>query len=201
MTAMEVEQPNQPRRGGNKPGSDPVGLHAGQETLLTQDVQDKICAALRANWPMSTAAAAAGMKIRTVNDWLHKGAQEIEPYASFYDAVMTAQAVGEGRLIKKLDEASEAGDTKSTQFLLERRHRHNWGRVDKVEHEAHIDQTLTIQLSWPGAQVSDPDSYLELPVHPNVVDAEVVDDHLASQLGAGDPQVTEDHGEADDSPS
>jgi hypothetical protein len=154
------------------------GLAQGQETLLNDETSKVICNALSQNMTLTAAAGLTGVSVVTVRDWIRKGrSTDVEPYAGFVAEMDKAVAFAQAKLVKKMNEASEAGDTRATTFLLERRHREDWGRVDKVEHQ-HDVSPVVIELTWPGQGVVDPASEVARvsPPQPLAIDAEVVDD-------------------------
>jgi len=63
-------------------------------TLLTPELSDQLCELLEAGNYLETAAEACGISVKTVYQWLRKGAEGVEPYAAFVDAVTRARAKG-----------------------------------------------------------------------------------------------------------
>ena len=157
-------------------------------STLTPEIQQKICAGLAQNLPIATAAALAGVVAATVYDWLRKGANGVEGFVEFHAEAQKAIAVGETVLVKKMNDASAAGDTRATTFLLERRHREHWGRVDKVEHVGDENKPVVIQLSWPGQTLDGAPSTTAVPVRPLGPDAS---SHVSGE-GQGQPPMIED---------
>ena len=103
-----------------------------QPSKLTPETHAKIVSLLRAGNYIETAASAAGVTSRTVRNWLSRGAEGEEPYATF--AADVDKAIGESEAfdVIKLAEAAKQGDTKAIQWRLERRHRDRWGSQVKV---------------------------------------------------------------------
>lgn len=121
---------------------------------------------------VESAAALVGVPASTVRSWIRKGRQGNPTFAQFAEDFDRAEAVSEGRLLKVVSEAAEA-DPKAAMALLERRHRDRWGRNDP--HAAQSDQKVTIQLVWPGMNVVDAESMMELGPA-SIEDAEVIED-------------------------
>lgn len=65
---------------------------AGRKTLLTPEVETKICEYISRGAFDHVAAAAVGINPSTFYDWLNKGAAGNEPYAKFSKKVMEARS-------------------------------------------------------------------------------------------------------------
>ena len=145
-------------------------------TTFSPEIAERICAAVQNHHYIETAAALCNLPSSTVRDWLRKGRAGQEPFADFAVQFARAEAVSEGRLLKVVADAAE-DDPKQALALLERRHRDRWSRTDPLA-AVHGDSKVTIQLVWPGMNVIDSESSLEL--NPATVDAEVIEDAEAS---------------------
>lgn len=97
----------------------------GRPSKLTPEIQKAICKALELSVPEKHAAQANGISESTFHDWMKKGADGIEPYAAFREAVeqSTSQAVI-NLTVRAL--ARGNGSSHATWFL-ERRFRNEYG--------------------------------------------------------------------------
>lgn len=113
-----------------KPPSDPPRKR-GRPTLLTPEVQEEICQALKISVPIKHAALAAGVSERDFEHWMEYGRAGKEPFAEFLSAVTRAQS----QAVKNLTTITLTGGKGSggAQFLLERRFREHYGRQERVE--------------------------------------------------------------------
>jgi hypothetical protein len=162
------------------------------ETLLTDEIQQRICAALAGNQFMATAAALVGISTKTVYGWLKKGAEGDPRYVGFVAEVEKAIAQGQGRLVQKIDAAAQQGSTADAKWLLERRYANEWGKKDRVEVGGDPSQPITVQLTWPGqGGEKDPDAEVtrrEPGELPPAQDADVVDAVLVEDETDGNDQ-------------
>jgi transposase-like protein len=146
--------------------------------LFSEERQRIICNALATNVSVHAAANLAGVNDTTIRDWIRRGRDGKEPYVGFVAEVDKAVAFAQAKLVNKLNEASDAGSERATMFLLERRHRADWGRQDRVEHH-HDMSPVVIELAWPGTNIKDPASEIQRVAPLQIEDAEVVDDARA----------------------
>lgn len=153
------------------------------DAKFTEDTRRKVLVALQNHHFMSSAAALAGVSVKSVYVWLQQGAKDLNDgiesdFAQFNSDVELAIATSEGRALKVVTAAAERGSTKDAQWILERRHSDRWAKRDKVEVGGDPNQPIVVQLTWPGAAVDDADSELALPAGtttPPILDAEIVD--------------------------
>ena len=143
--------------------------------LYSEERSRIICNGLAQNLSQTAAANLAGVSEGAVRDWIKRGRAGKEPYATFVMEMDKAVAYAQTRLVRKLNEASEAGSERATMFLLERRHRADWGRVDKVEHQ-HDMAPVVIELQWPGQALPDPQAEMQRVAPLEIEEAEVVED-------------------------
>lgn len=108
-------------------------MAGGRPTSLTLEVQTTIVAALRAGNYRTTAAALAGVSRQTILNWLARGSDGVEPYASFLRDVELAEAESEAELVAEVRAARAAvvgvsGPDlwQARMTLLERRFPHRW---------------------------------------------------------------------------
>jgi transposase len=100
---------------------------AGRATKLTPGVQRTFTEAI-AHWRTNeTAAALCGITSRSYRNWMARGRRGEEPYAAFAQAMERAEAMGEARCARLIDEASLT-DWRPAAWWLERRHPEEWGR-------------------------------------------------------------------------
>lgn len=79
---------------------------------LAQDIDDGV--------PLELAAASHGLARQTVANWLYKGAEGQEPYASLTMAIAAAKKRRLARHLKHAETASETGCFNATRWLVER---------------------------------------------------------------------------------
>lgn len=146
---------------------------------FTPSVRNKILSALAGNHFMQTATALAGIESKRVYVWLRRGARDARAgidseYATFAADVERAMATGEGKMLKKIVDSAERGDTGDAKWILERRHSDRWAKRDKVEVGGDPNQPIVVQLTWPGQpQPAEMDA---IEMDDGVIDAEVVED-------------------------
>jgi hypothetical protein len=119
----------------------------GRPTKLTATVQDTICEALRRGCYYETAAALAGISIRTLRNWLRAGARArddeahgrvLDPYerllAEFLVACRQAEAEMEHTALGEISRHGEKEWTAHA-WRLERRWPEKYGRRERVNHD------------------------------------------------------------------
>jgi len=107
---------------------------AGRQSKLTQEVQDRIVAALRAGNYQETAARYAGISEDTFYEWLKRGKEEPgSAYSEFSEAVEKAKADAEVRDVALIDKAAHDGSWQAAAWKLERKFPNKWGRVNRTE--------------------------------------------------------------------
>lgn len=116
---------------------------AGRPTSLTPEVERAVCSALRGGNYRETAAQAAGIHRNTLRNWITRGEQEEEPYASFLYAVEKAEAAGERKLLREIRKGCDGWQARS--WILERRWPARWSGRVRVTVSDHVDQ-LTAKL-------------------------------------------------------
>lgn len=100
---------------------------------LTDDVYNTIVEYVSAGNYLETAAAAAGVDIRTVRRWIRDGADPESEYAVFRREVLRSEAEAEHKLVSFLQDCAAAGDPRPAQWWLERRHPAKWSlRIQHV---------------------------------------------------------------------
>jgi transposase len=104
----------------------------GRATVLTPRVQEIIVDAITSGGTDRTAIAAAGISRRAYYYWLVRGRAGEEPYSSFAEAVLHADAVAQGRCLRIIDQAGPK-DWRAAAWWLERRHPDEWGRHPRVD--------------------------------------------------------------------
>jgi hypothetical protein len=77
-------------------------------TSLTPAVQATICTALEKGHYRKTAAALAGIALRTLYNWEERGETGEEPYESFLHAMQKAEAIAEDAALTRIIEAQPA---------------------------------------------------------------------------------------------
>lgn len=152
--------------------------------LFTEERRKSILGALIGNHFPSTAAALAGIDKRTFESWLRQGRMDIErgldtDFADFHRKVEQATAVGEQKALTVVNKASERGDLRAAQWLLERRHgKGKWEKTDRMEIGGDAGAPIVVELKWPGQRDALPEPAAALPApedDDDVVDAEIVE--------------------------
>lgn len=106
----------------------------GRVTILTEEVQDRMCEAIRLGNYAPTAAEYAGIGVSTHYQWLEKGKQGVTPYAEYAEAIKKAEADAEVRNVALIQEAAKKNWTAAA-WYLERKHYDKWGRRDRNQIE------------------------------------------------------------------
>lgn len=100
---------------------------------LTDEIQEKICGALRAGATLETSFAYAGVGSSTCRYWLRQGRDKVaKRYVDLVDAVDQAVADGKLRDIIRIDKGADH-DWKAAAWKLERRFPTEFGQVTRNE--------------------------------------------------------------------
>lgn len=117
-----------------EPGSERCHVHngriGGRPTALTEERTRAIVRVLRAGGHQDTAAAAAGIAVRTLRLWLHRGASDDArdaPYRRFREAVEQTMAESETRNVAIIATAAQS-NWQAAAWLLERTYPERWAR-------------------------------------------------------------------------
>jgi transposase len=125
---------------------------------LTDEVEARICDALRLGYPHEAAAAAAGITARTYYSWKSKGEKgDGDRYVQFLHAAKKAEAEGEGALVLDVRKWA-AKDWRAAMTLLERRWPERWARRIMRPEDGpteHISVTFNIPPPDPAAKGDD----------------------------------------------
>jgi len=101
---------------------------AGRKTKLTPELIEKICALVRTNNYIETAAAYNNVSKETLYAWLRRGQRQRHSiYGEFSDAVGKALAQGEIFDVSRITSAALTGNWKAAAWRLERKFRERWG--------------------------------------------------------------------------
>jgi len=105
----------------------------GPRTKLTPEVQKAICDELLVTVPMAHAAGKVGVHRVTISDWLTRGENGEEPYASFAHAVLVAQSTAVCNLVRlSLQGGKGSGNAL---FHLQKRYPEDFpSSVTRIEH-------------------------------------------------------------------
>ena len=143
----------------------------GRPSKLTPEVQEEICAALRAGNYIEPSAMRAGINKATLYNWLKKGGQEnervargraqgrncvvsakLQPYVDFLDAVKKAEAEAEARDVAIIAKAALT-QWQAAAWRLERKHFKRWGRKQALAVGNLDDKPLQVQTLKIGDQI------------------------------------------------
>jgi hypothetical protein len=108
------------------------GIQVGRPSKLTEELEQKLCDALRAGNYLEVAARYAGVSRSSVHRWLALGADDgADPrLKQFAEAVSKAEADAEIHAVGVVRKAINQGDTRAAFGYLERRHPARWRRRD-----------------------------------------------------------------------
>ncbi len=119
----------------------------GRPCLLTEEVQQGICAALQVAVPLKYAAAANGVDEDTVGGWLRRGKAGEAPFEAFFQAVTRARAAAVVHLTTRAL-GGEKGSSQAT-WLLERRFE-EYRQNSRVEHAGDSSAPIKIEHALDG---------------------------------------------------
>lgn len=131
---------------------------AGRPTLLTPELQDAICAAIRRGMYAVRACALVGVSKTSFYAWKTRGDAGEEPYADFLAAVTQAEAEFQEASLECIAAAAKplvaedgklvaAGDWRALSWVMERRFPDDYGK--------RVRQDVTVQ-AVPEVVLSDP---------------------------------------------
>jgi hypothetical protein len=141
--------------------------NGGRASLLTPEVQDRICDIMRRGNFIETAAASVGIHQSTLRRWLARGRREmqrldLEPYSGpkeselpflrFCEAVDMAEAEAEVAALDLLS-AHSFEDWRSIAWRLERKSFNRWGRRQAIEHSGPDGGPVKVQRLQIGDKV------------------------------------------------
>lgn len=106
----------------------------GRPVKLTDEIQEKVCNAIRLGSYIETAVIYAGVPKSTFYDWLKTD-------KSFSDAIQRAMAESELRMLRRLDGSAEKGSIAAQCWIMERRFQNRWGRKERVQFTEHEEPT------------------------------------------------------------
>ena len=123
-------------------------------TILTQEIQDKLCALIAQGIPKDKACWSVGIDDSTLFQWIEKGMQPEQPnqaYVAFVDAIKKAEFEFVQSTIRKI-EAAEPGHWQKWMTLGERLQPSVFGRTERVQVSGNPDQPIPIAFT--GAEKS-----------------------------------------------
>jgi len=98
-------------------------------TKMTPNITKKIGDNIALGLSYSFAAEAAGITYPTFNLWYKEGKTEKSgKYHQFYQCIQKCNADAAKKLLERLNEAAEAGDSRISMWILERRFPEDFGR-------------------------------------------------------------------------
>jgi transposase len=109
----------------------------GRTLKLTEEVQDKICVAIRLGNDKKVAAALAGVSETTFYRWLEMAElpNAKKEYREFRESIERAEAEAEVTRIARITQAADNGTWQAASWWLERKFPERWGRNDKIRQE------------------------------------------------------------------
>ncbi len=99
---------------------------AGRKSKPTKERQKAILAAIARGNSVATVCAANGISLTTYFTWLKRGRNRESPYLEFLNAATHAEHQAQVNLVGVINSHAER-DWRAAAFLLERRHRKDWG--------------------------------------------------------------------------
>lgn len=165
--------------GLEKPDDKPVPPPA--ESKFTERNRNSILAAVASGTPLDMAAALAGVRKKTVEDWVYRGMNDEDAgvdseFARFAVSIHQAIAMPVAEAAKVVTGAIKRGDVASAFKFLERRAPTAYGRTDHVEVTGNPNAPVVIELSWPTGGMPDPEQAAIDAPSEEIVDAVIVDD-------------------------
>lgn len=109
-------------------------------TKLTPQVQERILEAVRAGNFREVAAHYAGVGAQTLSRWMGR---QREPYASFRQALLDAEAHAEIRAVALILKAA-AEDPKHAEWWLERKFPERWGRRERLDVRVDVEHRIRL---------------------------------------------------------
>jgi len=114
----------------------------GRKLKLNDELQNKICTAIRAGNYASVAAQYAGISEATFYKWMAFGEkQKSGVYVEFREAIKKAEADAEVAAVAIIQK--QAPDNwQAAAWYLERKHFDRWGKKEKHEHSGEISAQI-----------------------------------------------------------
>jgi hypothetical protein len=142
-------EPDKRQRAKRKPGD------IGPVTKLTPEVREQICVELCFATPLKAASENACVDLSTVKHWIKRGKETTdEPYVSFAVAVQQARGAAVCYLQRKALEGGKGSG--AAMWTLERRHREDYGPVNRIDQTIDITMQKLIKAFDPPAEDADP---------------------------------------------
>ena len=125
-------------------GKRKTGLDVGPE--LATAIGEKVIA----GWSLAAAAEALGVNRTAIYDWLDKGKDGREPYATFADNLKKALAEARGKAEENIYRRVEQWQASAR--WLESMDPQTWRRTERRE----VSQTNDVRVAWPDLAKSGP---------------------------------------------
>jgi hypothetical protein len=125
------------------------------QAKLTPEVQDQICAAIRAGNYMETAAVYAGIGNSTFKDWMRKG--RAAPRGGYHDFVLAVEKALADSEVRDMALIGRAGETQwqAAAWRLERRYPDRFGRRTRVDHATQDGKPFPVSHSIDPSKLTD----------------------------------------------
>lgn len=116
---------------------------------LTQELQERICLAIRAGNYSKIAAEMNGIGETTFYRWLDLGSKPnaSKIYREFRESIKRAEAEAEIVSVARIRQAADNGTWQAAAWYLERKHGDRWGRNDKIRQEISGPEGKPVPLS------------------------------------------------------
>ena len=143
-------------------------MPAGRPTALTEEVGNRIIAAIQRGAYMETAAQFAGIAPGTLHAWMKKAAKlrdsdlpviqpENQRLVEFHEAIQRALAESEVRDVNVIDQAAQQGQWQAAAWKLERKHHARWGRKMAITDNQGENFFTGMAAAWAEALETDDD--------------------------------------------
>jgi len=125
-----------------------VGRSRNKREVLTKEVHEAVVRCINAGGHIETAAAFAGISLKSLNKWLLEGATKSHGKArDLHHDVDVALAKFEMAHISYLNNAAKTS-THAAQWMLERRFPERWGKKDRVSLEGKDGGPVKYQVEY-----------------------------------------------------
>ena len=108
---------------------------AGRNTILTPEIQARVCECLELGMSQEGSADYAGIGESTYYKWLARGRSGESPYGEFEEAVKKAMSVHEKNTVTCLQQCIVEKDPTAISISLSRRYPQRWGRWREQAHD------------------------------------------------------------------
>lgn len=102
----------------------------GRPTKFSPEVTERILTAIRAGNSLRASAESANIGYTCFKEWVVRGNEGEEPFATFAAEVQRARGEAEQACVDCIFNAAKSGQWQAAAWLLERSRHEDWGRKD-----------------------------------------------------------------------